>query len=644
MLGRVTAASPDAGGSNGGSSNSSTSGGQDGGHGLDAQELLYLLQTNGGTAGGTGNGGGEGPVGHLLSNPKPLQFVQPDMALRQRLRANPYVLLQRDGATGAGSGDANTSTAGGTVAGMTPPILADIETLSTELRLSETDAAALYAGASDVTNRRWLEGRLDRSFVGAAVAAGRANDDRAAANGGNPQQQQPGLSAASSADAAAGTGAGTATAATAASYEDDPLSPPRFGDDVLRAARELYFHERSCLLSSLLLLIRARVGASARLLQEEGADGSSGGGAVASARAVLRATDQLVEDNLVDHLVQLARDLTTKIATVGREVADGRARKKAAAAAPPPAPAVPAPSPFGVGAFGAAAPQPAPAAATAAAAPAVCDMDHALLAFAYQSRQTVAECLFYLAYHTQLTGKEVGSIIDLVRDLTNGEGWERTQGGVGCGLPVPDPIRDAPNVYAGALAAPSQYGGGGAVSPTAPAEKDVAAWEAELVGNLWDGAGSKGALDSVGPGIPQLLQCTSTLVMAVLCALDPGQVLVDRKTHGPNAFGVVSWRGALTLTMVRTCLVAICIFCALVKNFTHHSTDFYASLNFRRAMPFYRPPAMVALSLLTRPVSRRSIVALTWTALLPLDHGGDKTLPACFVVRALSSFSHLPLF
>jgi hypothetical protein len=53
---------------------------------------------------------------------------------------------------------------------------------------------------------------------------------------------------------------------------------------------------------------------------------------------------------------------------------------------------------------------------------------------------------------------------------------------------------------------------------------------------------------------------------------------------------------------------------------------------------------MVALSLLTRPVSRRSIVALTWKALLPLDHGGDKTLPACFAVRALSSFSHLPLF
>ena len=639
VLGRVTAASPDAGGGN---SNGSTGGGRDGGHGLDAQELLYLLRTDTGAAGtaGNGGGGGEGPVGHLLSKPRPLRFVQPDAALRQRLRANPYVLLQRDGAAAAG-GDTST----GTVAGMTPPILSDIETLSTELRLSETDAAALYAGASDVTNRRWLEGRLDRSFVGAAVAAGRANDDRAAANvNGNPQQQQqPGLSAASSADAAAGTGAGTATAATAASYEDDPLSPPRFGDDVLRAARELYFHERSCLLSSLLLLIRARVGASARLLQEEGADGSGGGGAVASARAVLRATDQLVEDNLVDHLVQLARDLTTKIATVGREVADGRARKKAAAAAPPPAPAVPAPSPFGVGAFGAAAPQPAPGAATAAAAPAVCDMDHALLAFAYQSRQAVAECLFYLAYHTQLTGKEVGSIIDLVRDLTNGEGWERTQGGVGCGLPVPDPIRDAPNVYPGALAAPSQYGGG-AVSPTAPAEKDVAAWEAELVGNLWDGAGSKGALDSVGPGIPQLLQCTSTLVMAVLCALDPGQVLMDRKTHGPNAFGVVSWRGALTLTMVRTCLVAICIFCALVTNFTHHSTDFYASLNFRRAMPFCRPPAMVALSLLTRPVSRRSIVALTWTALLPLDHGGDKTLPACFVVRALSSFSHLPLF
>mmetsp|Transcript_19873 Transcript_19873/g.57098 ORF Transcript_19873/g.57098 Transcript_19873/m.57098 type:complete len:283 (-) Transcript_19873:538-1386(-) len=147
-------------------------------------------------------------------------------------------------------------------------------------------------------------------------------------------------------------------------------------------------------------------------------------GGAASARAVLQATDQLVDNSLVGNLVQLARDLMEKITTLGRGIAEGRARKAAAAAAaaPPPAPAAPAPSPFG--AFGAA-PQPAPAPAAAPAGPTVRDMDHALLAFAYQSRQTVTECLFYLAYHTQLTCKEVCSIIDLVQDLTNGACWER---------------------------------------------------------------------------------------------------------------------------------------------------------------------------------------------------------------------------
>ena len=546
----------------------------DGHSNLDAQELMYLLQTTGGSGGGggasgvgVGSAGGDAPVGHLLSKPEPLEMVQPDPALRQKLRANPYVLLRRDAsastdgttASAAGTGTGvDGSDAGGTIAGMTPQILREIEALSDDLRISETEAASLYAGASDVTNRRWLEGRLDRSFVGAAVAAGRANDDENGGGGGGgsasgQQQQQPGLSTANSADAAAGTGASMATSASSSSssssYQDDPLSPPRFGEDVLRAARELYFHERSCLLSSLLMLIRARVEAASHILQDTD-------GAASSARAVLQATDQLIESDLVGNLVQLARDLTTKITDMGRKIAEGRAKSVAAAAAPPAAAAA-APAPLAFGAFGAAP----PSAPAAAAAPAVRDMDHALLAFAYQSRQTVAECLFYLAYHTQLTGKEVGSIIDLAQDLTNGSGWEKKQGGLGCGLPILDPIRNAPNIYAAALTAASQYG---SVSPSAPVEKDVAAWESELVGSLWDGAGSRPpAPDSVGPGIPQLLQCTSTLVMTVICALDPGQILMDRKTHGPNAFGVVS-------------VVISCIYVVLLQ----HVSEFYYSFAF----------------------------------------------------------------
>ena len=631
---------------------------------LDAQELMYLLQTTGGGGGGGASsgasGGDDGPVGHLLSKPEPLTMVPPDPALRQKLRANPYVLLQRDvnnSTNGTGTAAINDSgsgnDAGGTIAGMTPQILREIETLSDDLRISETDAASLYAGASDVTNRRWLEGRLDRSFVGAAVAAGRANDGGGSggANGQQQQQQrqQPGLSTANSADAAAGTGASTATSASASSsssssYQDDPLSPPRFGEDVLRAAQELYFHERSCLLSSLLMLIRARVEASSHiLLGLQDADGMasasvSASASASSARAVLQATDQLIENDLVGNLVQLARDLTTKITDIGRQIAEGRMKKAAAAAAPPAPVAAPAaPAPLAFGAFGAA-PQPAPAPAAAPAGPAVRDMDHALLAFAYQSRQTVAECLFYLAYHTQLTGKEVGSIIDLVQDLTNGSGWERKQGGLGCGLPILDPIGNAPNVYAAALAAPPQYG---SVSPSAPVEKEVAAWESELVGNLWDGAGSRPpAPDSVGPGIPHLLQCTGTLVMTVICALDPGQVLMDRKTHGPNAFGVVS---VVVLQYVSSILLCACILVVLIQSCTPFFFFFFFS-HLHRAMVYCRLLVMVGLLVLTRPTFKRSIVVLTWTALPLLNHGGGKTLSACFAVRVPFSCSHRPLF
>ena len=37
---------------------------------------------------------------------------------------------------------------------------------------------------------------------------------------------------------------------------------------------------------------------------------------------------------------------------------------------------------------------------------------------------------------------------------------------------------------------------------------------------------------------PQLLRCVSTLILTVVCALDATHVLVNRKSHGPNVFGV----------------------------------------------------------------------------------------------------------
>ncbi len=50
-------------------------------------------------------------------------------------------------------------------------------------------------------------------------------------------------------------------------------------------------------------------------------------------------------------------------------------------------------------------------------------------------RQVASECLFFVAYHTQLEISEVASLIDLIRDLTNGSTSDD-------GLPILEPWSD----------------------------------------------------------------------------------------------------------------------------------------------------------------------------------------------------------
>ena len=191
------------------------------------------------------------------------------------------------------------------------------------------------------------------------------------------------------------------------------------------------------------------------------------------------------------------------------------------------------------------------------------DMEYALLGFTQMQRQIASECLFYLAYHTQLTVGEVTSIIDLVKELTNGNNGSS-------GLPLLDPLLiDVPSPYledglmsigGGSGSVPqnaasaatsswyqqkqqahqqqqqqqqqqqSQYGGVGGGGwnqpPPMPKMKNAKEWNDELITSLW------------GRGQPQLLQCVSTLLMSIVCAFDSRHVLVNRESHGPNSFGV----------------------------------------------------------------------------------------------------------
>ncbi|KAL3810725.1 hypothetical protein ACHAXA_008498 [Cyclostephanos tholiformis] len=167
-------------------------------------------------------------------------------------------------------------------------------------------------------------------------------------------------------------------------------------------------------------------------------------------------------------------------------------------------------------------------------------------------RQVASECLFFIAYHTQLEISEVASLIDLIRDLTNGSTSDD-------GLPILEPWSDdfvpSPHVEAKDLMLMSSPWerqqqqqqqqqqqwqqspggtywndyyppGGPLLPPLPPKRRDAGEWEDDLVASLWRF------------GRPQLLQCVSSLIMSVVCAFDVRHVLVDRKIHGPNDFGI----------------------------------------------------------------------------------------------------------
>jgi hypothetical protein len=87
-----------------------------------AQELLQLLQST-----------------EDLSNPPPPVFTAPNNAIRQQLQNNPQVQLYKRPAA------------------LTPQMLQQVFSIADELHLSEQDAMALYAQASQPTTRHYLQ-------------------------------------------------------------------------------------------------------------------------------------------------------------------------------------------------------------------------------------------------------------------------------------------------------------------------------------------------------------------------------------------------------------------------------------------------------------------------------------------------------
>ena len=307
----------------------------------------------------------------------------------------------------------------GQTAMVTHSIMEEVNKLSSQLRISELKAMSLYAEASNPASRRVLEVSLDTSFVANAL-------------GDKPQ-----------------------------------IGPLLIGNNVLKAARELYFWERSALMKTLLLLIQYRLKASPQ-------------------SAILLATDPLLKNNLIINLITFIRESTKTIVDLQMELKSSQpttlfqsipiSKKKSAFA-------------------------------------------KVLLEFVVQERQRASECLFYLAYHTQCTPIEVASIIDIIKDLTNGISE------MDDGLRILDPSTDVPDTYLNQETPQQPYGQSFTSALPPLIDKDPIEWSKELVENAWES------------GKPQLQQCVSVLIVATICSLDCRNALWDRDTHCQNEVG-----------------------------------------------------------------------------------------------------------
>jgi hypothetical protein len=233
-------------------------------------------------------------------------------------------------------------------------------------------------------------------------------------------------------------------------------------DNVAWAARELYFHHRRNQFQCLLQLWQWRAGAVV---------------VATSCERILRATDPLLENGCITKMIEFVRQATTRMGQwmvevskleEEEEVPDKRRELKYAKL----------------------------------------HLQQLVL-----ERQCVVECLFFIAYHTQMTCQEVVDMVDLIGQLTNRDGPTG-------GLPILDPFQDVPDVHI--AAGHSTWG------PTTTVLKKREDWEKEWVEQAWTS------------GKAPLSQCVAVLVVAVLAALDTKTLLMDRQRHGPNAFGVVS--------------------------------------------------------------------------------------------------------
>ena len=240
-----------------------------------------------------------------------------------------------------------------------------------------------------------------------------------------------------------------------------------------KLARDVYFQERSSRLQLLLKLLQSRLQGNAFLLQAT--DGLLQKGLFQNLLQLIRQWTEVIQK--LQHEVEATKENTSNTGSSMMEDVDQNKQQKQQTQQP-------------------------------------LHFRRVHLLHAVRERQVAAECVFYIAYHTQLTVEEIGALLDLVRDLSNS-----------C-QPL-NPLTDVPHPYEiDSTSQPNQQWPAPPVSPFAT-DKDELQWQQQLINQTWES------------GQPQLLQCLAPLMVSVVCALDATHELHDRTTHTVNAFGVV---------------------------------------------------------------------------------------------------------
>ena len=233
-----------------------------------------------------------------------------------------------------------------------------------------------------------------------------------------------------------------------------------------KLASKFYFYERHLKLESILYLVESR--------EQKDPD-------------IIMATDSLLKNGqLVPNLISLVREYTQRIQMLQQEILTTRSDPA-----------------FGGGIF--------PGQQQQQQQPSFAQVH---LMFYVQERQAAVETLFFVAYSTQLEPSEVESLIDIIRDLSQG-------------APKPSPFTDVPSAYesSGGLMNQPSWPGSSSNFSWQPKMKNQLQWQNELVQQICES------------GQTDLMQCIALLVSATVTAMDTKQTLLNRDLHGPNAFG-----------------------------------------------------------------------------------------------------------